>query len=236
MGTVPLFSTGSMYHVALLLLALGVSTQEFDCGDYSYNICHDPPPAQELHVDSLEECIQNCDLFGQFEQCDYIMYYGDKGTDENCKLIADPNSEGEPEAEMQKYLDNCRVTGQPLTVNGAQSGTCIPNPHWQNCSANCADCLTCNKNTCDGYQQTMCDHSGDPDETIESLPNMGACFTALNINQDSNKFTYMLFDAEQEECLGYKEPNVTCKIEVVRYGVTNDQVNTCKSSKRMFLK
>jgi len=220
-----------MYHVALLVLALGVSSQDpsFDCGDYSYNICHDPPPAQELHVDSLEECIQNCDLFGQFDQCDYLMYYGDKGTDENCKLIADPNSGGDPKDEMQKYLDNCRVTGQPLTDNGKKDGACIPNPHTGVCIPACANCVPCGE--CDGYQQTLCDHTGDPDETIELLPNIEACFQILNTNQDSNEFTYMLWDAEQEECLGYKESSFNCKIEVVRYGVSIDDVNTCKSSK-----
>merc|ERR1711915_1684 len=126
MGTVTRFFIANMYHFAILLLALGVSSQDsFDCGDYSYNICHDPPPAQELHVDSLEECIQNCDLFGSFDQCDYLMYYGDQGTDENCKLIADPNSSGTSEEEMQKYLDNCRVTGQPLTTDEQKVGHAV---------------------------------------------------------------------------------------------------------------
>merc|ERR1712189_8470 len=111
----------------------------------------------------------NCDLFGQFDQCDYLMYYGDKGTDENCKLIADPNSDGEAKDEMKKYLDNCRVSGQPLTDNGFKNGTCIPNPHTGACSQFCTgDCFE-NCNVCDGYQGTQCDHTGDPDETIETL-------------------------------------------------------------------
>merc|ERR1712215_94086 len=237
MGTVTCFSIANMYHFAILLLALGVSSQDsFDCGDYSYNICHDPPPAQELHVDSLEECIQNCDLFGSFDQCDYLMYYGDQGTDENCKLIADPNGSGTPEEEMQKYLDNCRVTGQPLTTDGTISGACIPNPHTGECSPFCTgDCFTeCDK--CDGYQGALCDHVGDPDETVELLPNMDACFGSLNLIQDMYELNYMVWDAEQEECLGYNEPKYNCKIQVVRNGVTMDQVSKCESYKRMSFK
>ena len=48
------------------VLASTVTSIELGCGDYSYNICHDPPANQELHVGSLEECIQNCDV---------ILYY-----------------------------------------------------------------------------------------------------------------------------------------------------------------
>merc|ERR1712013_836301 len=68
-----------------LVLASTVTSIELGCGDYSYNICHDPPANQELHVGSLEECIQNCDLFATFDQCDYLLYW-ETGPDENCKI------------------------------------------------------------------------------------------------------------------------------------------------------
>merc|ERR1712123_123910 len=73
-------------------------------GDFSYDICHDPPAAQELHVGSLEECIQNCDIFASFDSCDYIIYF-DQGPDENCKIISGPET---PEKVMAKYLAACK--------------------------------------------------------------------------------------------------------------------------------
>ena len=112
------------------------------CGDFSYDICHDPPANQELHVGSLEECIQNCDvsflfqilytlfivfnlkLFGSFDQCDYLLYF-ETGPDENCKIISGP---GSPEEEMALYLKACSVLGQPMTSTGDNTGSCIEGP------------------------------------------------------------------------------------------------------------
>ena len=97
------------------------------------------------------------------------------------------------------------------------------------------DCFTeCDK--CDGYQAALCDHVGDPVETIEMLPEMDSCFGALSITQDMDNIKYMVWDAEYEECLGYSEPEYNCKIQVVRNGVSMDQVNDCNSYNRMSVK
>merc|ERR1719449_497615 len=85
-----------------LALAATVASVEFGCGDYSYNECHDPPANQELHVGSLDECIQNCDLFATFDQCDYLLYW-ETGPDENCKIISGP---GTKEEEMDIIPDS----------------------------------------------------------------------------------------------------------------------------------
>merc|ERR1712179_283995 len=97
-----------------LVLASAVSSVELGCDDYSYNLCHDPPANQELHVGSLEECIQNCDLFATFDQCDYLLYW-ETGPDENCKITSGP---GTAKEEMDNYLNACGVIGQPMTNDG----------------------------------------------------------------------------------------------------------------------
>merc|ERR1739838_561176 len=112
----------SMALSILIALSLFATTfAERGCEDYYFSECHDPPAQQELHVGSLEECIQNCELFGSFGQCDYLLYFK-SGPDENCKIISGP---GEPDDEMNKYLDACRVAGQPMQNT---AGDCLP-PH-----------------------------------------------------------------------------------------------------------
>merc|ERR1712013_21183 len=123
-----------------LVLASTVTSIELGCGDYSYNICHDPPANQELHVGSLEECIQNCDLFATFDQCDYLLYW-ETGPDENCKIISGPGSAKE---EMDKYLNACGVIGQPITNDGTTGGTCIEGPNNE-CAATCLTYCTLNQ-------------------------------------------------------------------------------------------
>merc|ERR1712013_289920 len=112
-----------------LVLASTVTSIELGCGDYSYNICHDPPANQELHVGSLEECIQNCDLFATFDQCDYLLYW-----------------------EVDKYLNACGVIGQPITNDGTTGGTCIEGPNNE-CAATCnGACQDCSAESCNGYR------------------------------------------------------------------------------------
>jgi len=112
-----------------LAFATSVLGVDFGCDDYSYNLCHDPPATQELHVGNLEECIQNCDLFASFDQCDYLMYYGDNGPDENCKIISGPDA---PEVEMAKYLSACGLIGQGITTDGNIDGQCVAMPDVMN--------------------------------------------------------------------------------------------------------
>merc|ERR1712098_984817 len=127
-----------------VVFATTVFSADFGCGDYSYNLCHDPPANQELHVGSLAECIQNCDLFATFGQCDYLLYWEPgSGPDENCKIISGPGTNTD---EMAKYLGQCGVIGQPMTDNGDQGGNCI----WSGdnvcpavCGNKCQDYTTC---------------------------------------------------------------------------------------------
>merc|ERR1712212_1110088 len=132
-----------------LVLASAVSSIELGCGDYSYNLCHDPPANQELHVGSLEECIQNCDLFASFDQCDYLLYW-ETGPDENCKII---------------------------TSDGTTAGTCIEGPNDE-CAAGCtAGCQDCTADSCNGYRETQCQMEDNPGESSDLPPDYATCLT-----------------------------------------------------------
>merc|ERR1711862_593066 len=73
-----IMSLKTLFGLALLALA---SARDFNCNDYTFKECRDPVANQELHVNTLQEGIENCDLFGAFDQCDYLLYYS-KGNGE----------------------------------------------------------------------------------------------------------------------------------------------------------
>merc|ERR1712123_100712 len=118
---------------SLALFATAVSG--YGCGDFSFTNCHDPQPSQDLHVDTLEECIQNCDIFATFNSCDYITYID--GPNENCKIMVGP---GTPQQEMNNYLEACGMTGQPMTTDGTSDGQCVEGP-GDECALSCKNPL-----------------------------------------------------------------------------------------------
>jgi len=175
-----------------------------------------------LHVGSLEECIQNCDLFGSFGQCNYLLYWA-TGPDENCKLIADTT--------LEQYLEACRVVGQPLRdaygecISGYISGTCAPFPETM-----CPDttCHACDVNDeCGLYAQTECQKIGSPGETSENIPSFEHCLSLCTNQQKSNPFTYVVYDKEQQECICYPDGLRGCQIIAVPFGMTLNEVEHC---------
>jgi len=213
----------SMCILISLVLASAVSSIELGCGDYSYNLCHDPPANQELHVGSLEECIQNCDLFATFGQCDYLLYW-EAGPDENCKIISGPGSAKE---EMDNYLNACGVIGQPLTSNGFKNGTCIEGPNNE-CSATCTEgCQDCSADSCNGYRETQCLMQGNPGEHTNGIPEYISCMGFCIGQMTSNPFKYVTFDQESNECTCYEIPDHKCSIQVVIQGMTFAEATAC---------
>jgi len=214
-----------------LAFATSVLGVDFGCDDYSYNLCHDPPATQELHVGNLEECIQNCDLFASFDQCDYLMYYGDNGPDENCKIISGPDA---PEVEMNKYLSACGVIGQGITIDGIFNHTCVAMPELvPKCTqVNCPDCQNCsspNAKTCSGYRETQCLIKDTPGETSPGqLPNYDACFQFCHLNMKSSPWNYLAYNQESQECICYElTKGYECDIQVVRQGMSFADVTQC---------
>merc|ERR1712123_513633 len=197
-----------MVFVVLTSLAVfATAVSGLGCGDFSYGICHDPPAAQELHVGTLEECIQNCDIFATFDSCDYIIYF-EKGPDENCKIISGP---GTKEEEMAIYLEACSVTGQPLTTTGVAGGPCVD----------------CSADKCKGYKGSECTHTGNPGETGDLGLDYKTCLTFCTLQMNSNPWTYLTYDKEQEECICYEDSNYTCSHQVVIQGMTIAEANAC---------
>eukprot|EP00092_Neocalanus_flemingeri_P018888 GFUD01020456.1.p1 GENE.GFUD01020456.1~~GFUD01020456.1.p1 ORF type:complete len:398 (+),score=59.83 GFUD01020456.1:93-1286(+) len=195
------------------------TNRDCSCKDVSYEICHTPPASQEQHVGSLEECIQTCDLFGSFGQCNYLLYFGESSMDENCKLISD--------SPLEQYLDACRVVGQPLRD---AYGDCMQGFASDECSLiGCTSgCHTCDVNdACGLYAQTECSKEGSPGETSVNIPDYRTCLSLCTSQQQSNPFTYVVFDKEKQECICYPDGLRSCLITAVPYGMTLSQVEHC---------
>jgi len=194
--------------------------RDCSCKDVSYEICHTPPAAQESHVNNLEECIQNCDLFGSFGQCNYLLFWGESNApDENCKLIVDTT--------VDQYLDACRVVGQPLRdaygqcVQGLESDTCS----YIGCDTGCHTCDV--NDACGLYAETECQKEGSPGETSVNIPDYATCLSLCTSQQQSNPFTYAVYDKESQECICYPDGLRSCQITVVPYGMSMNQVEHC---------
>jgi len=188
------------------------------CKDITYSTCHTPPASQELHVGSLEECIQNCDLFGSFGQCNYLLFWS-SGPDENCKLIADTT--------LDQYVAACGVVGQPLRD---ADGSCMASAASGSCSlVNCGnECHMCDSNDlCGLYTKTECEKLGSPGETSDNIPNFQTCLSLCTSQQQSNPFTYVTYDQESQECICYPDGLNQCTITAVPYGMTLDQADQC---------
>merc|ERR1712106_610509 len=212
-----------VFGVLTSLAVFATAVSGLGCGDFSYGICHDPPAAQELHVGSLEEGIQNCDIFATFDQCDYIIYF-EQGPNENCKIISGP---GTPREMMNLYLEACSMTGQPLTTTGEAGGQCVEGP-GDECGSTCtAPCLDCTTEICSGYAASQCAKNGRPGETGDMRFGYDICLTFCTLEMNSHPWTYLTYDKEQEECICYEDSTSWCLIQVVIQGMTIAEANAC---------
>jgi hypothetical protein len=233
----------------LTCLASGILAQsqscwdhECTCQDVSGGVCTQPGAASEIHVGTIEECIENCDLFNSFGMCDWIMFYPsaqNPGVDENCRMIIDATES------MEDYLGTCRYVGQPLfhkptlggdgvitgecmpnAIEGVGTGTCAPVPM---CSGNCHGCSGTN---CAGYAEADCTFTDDPNGESQAITSYDACFAFCSLNAqtgapDVNNFAYLKFDKESQICNCETKGHKQCTIQIVKHGVTADDIATC---------
>merc|ERR1711922_77365 len=78
------------------------------CGDKAFDSCEEPNTNDKFHVDTIDECKFQCDLFNSFGACDWFLFYQGGGMDENCHLFG-PGKEG-----LSDFLNTCTVRGGAL--------------------------------------------------------------------------------------------------------------------------
>merc|ERR1719285_371872 len=63
------------------------SGRDCTCGDKAFNECDEPNTNDKFHVTNIDECWFQCDLFHGFDACNWFLFYGAEGMDENCHLF-----------------------------------------------------------------------------------------------------------------------------------------------------
>merc|ERR1719315_992670 len=217
---------------ALLSFALAQSESCFDhectCADTYGQTCSEPVAESEIHVTTIGECIENCNLFHDFGMCDWIMWYK-QNVDENCKMISN-NVET-----MEKYLSTCRYVGQPLMYkpsigsSGFSEGDCIPSVLTGTCPDSCptGQCHDCSDNGCLGYAQAECTFKDHADGESTILPSYDDCQSICSGLAKSQELVFFKYDKETEDCLCQNMGEASCTIQLVKYGMSEADIETC---------
>merc|ERR1712179_663123 len=93
---------------------LACPNRDCSCADKSFGECNVPTTvANEVHTESRELCIANCELFHSIGGCDWILYKGTT-TKTNCLMFTNDFED------MTEYLESCNLTLHVLTPPSAQ--------------------------------------------------------------------------------------------------------------------
>merc|ERR1719454_2099651 len=116
------------------------------CGDKAFDSCKEPNTNDKFHVNTIDECKFQCDLFNSFGACDWFLYYQGGGMDENCHLFG-PGKEG-----LTDFLNTCTVRGGALRNSDDK---CLEAVNWCENTGICpGGCATCTDDPCNGYAET----------------------------------------------------------------------------------
>merc|ERR1719239_449520 len=70
----------------LIQASYEVENRDSTCADSSYAECSESEAQTAMHTKNLESCIEQCELFNSFGNCDYLLFHT-SGQHENCHLI-----------------------------------------------------------------------------------------------------------------------------------------------------
>lgn len=134
------------------------------CADKIVDQCSRPHPTTAVHVNSIEDCMANCQVFALEDRCKFIIYHYDN-IDENCIIMNE---------ELDKYAGHCNVLGQALWSPTAGTGLgvwggCTPGNGCVNDIGNhCTACTDCSADKCSGFMLSGCTYFSDPQETEDT--------------------------------------------------------------------
>lgn len=200
------------------------------CTDFSYEGCNLPPGGdQSSHANTLEECIDQCDLFATIGACDWLRFNQVQGEDENCHIYA-PTRES-----MKVYLDTCNKRGRPTRD---PQKTCYIDSSVPGANSFCDDsekcpggCKTCDvddaTDVCNGIRETECAYKENAGDDSFTMPSEDTCsfFCALRgVEYDA---TYLTYTKMEEQCFCYPKGNRECENVVLKQGISHSQYLDC---------
>merc|ERR1711990_747724 len=197
------------------------------CSDFSYEGCYTPTGGDATHVNNLEECIEQCDLFATFGMCAWLRFNQVNGEDENCHLYA-------PEGEsMKDYLDSCNTRARPTrnTENTCYIDNTDKTGFCDNPSICPGGCKTCDvddtTDPCNGVRMTECAYKEDGTDASNSMSNEEGCSLFCTQRGVMYDATYLTYAVREEKCFCYPKGNRECENVVLKQGITFDQYVKC---------
>merc|ERR1711981_14634 len=166
------------------------------CGDNMADECGRPHPTTAVHVDTITDCMANCQVFALEQRCKFIIFHYDN-IDENCIIMND---------DFESYIGHCNRRGQALWGNTKQAGK----TRWSNCKNSnecnnditgvCTSCQDCKMDPCSGFMLSQCATDSLPLETDDNNSGWSQCEQFARIQKNA---TVAVFDMEQSHCEVY---------------------------------
>merc|ERR1711899_248158 len=198
--------------------------RDCNCVDSSFAECSESAHPDSFHVDSLEECIFQCNLFVQFEGCDYLIYTGDSGEDENCHLH-------QGDFTFQDYFNTCSMSGQPVFND---QDNCFANSQDQCPSEACqGDCQQCGIDSpddqdCWGVRESDCSMTTAGHKIPREVDTRDECQQICTEDEvkQGHGYTYFTWNT-RKECFCFTSGEKECLTQVIAQGIPMVAVEAC---------
>merc|ERR1711994_76991 len=205
------------------------SGRDCTCGDKAFNECDEPETNDKFHTNSIDECWFQCDLFHSFDACDWFLYYGAGGMDENCHLF------GPGKETMVQYVNSCNLQGGAIRNT---DDACI-NTVGDYCDNGVicpGKCASCDDDPCEGYIETGCSIKATESQTSTAIPSLEECIKVMtgfgvSAQEQKDEANFFTYDKRGEICKAYPSGLRSCTSSVVQYSpeMTVDQIKRCQN-------
>jgi len=212
-------------NVECLLSACDSDHRDCSCADFSFKQCQTPNTNDNFHVNTLEECIFQCDIFHSFDACDWFRFDQTNSEDENCHLY------GPQKEPMLDYLGSCDVRGKPtrdidqtcyIDSSHDSQGFC---DNSNICPGNCKTCDT--DFPCGMIHETECSmlHFGtDNSGSVGTEEGCNLFCTGLGL---VDVVTYLTYGVREEECRCMFSGERSCDNIIMAAGITIQDYDKC---------
>jgi len=212
-------------HVESLVSVCDSDHRDCSCSDFSYKDCQKPVTQDNFHVNTLEECIFQCDLFHSFGSCDWLRFDQTNSEDENCHLYG-------PEKEtMVNYLGSCNVHGKPTRDVDEKCYIDSSNDPRGFCDIETicpGKCKTCDTDfPCGMIHETECSMTQNGQDSSGSVSTEEGCNLVCTSLGVYDVVTYLTYSLSEERCQCFFSGERRCNNIVMAWGTTFADFDKC---------
>merc|ERR1719400_2117488 len=173
------------------------------CGDKAFDSCEEPNTNDKFHVNTIDECKFQCDLFNSFGACDWFLFYQGGGMDENCHLFG-PGKEG-----LSDFLNTCTVRGGAL----------------RNADDKCLEEVDYCDNT------GICPGGSATSTAIPTIEQCFNAMSALGVSAqvEADEVNFYTYDLQSELCKGWPSGERSCTAAVADVTLSLETIKQCRN-------